>query len=317
MSVIEPLADDGIYSSIFERPWWLEAVAPGAWGSVTVRRKGAIVARLPYVLGRRLGRAVIVQPPLTQTLGPWLRPIEGKPDRRVSAEIDLLGELIDGLPAVSLMTQHLSPTLTNWLPFHWRGYSATSRITYRLDDVSDLDAIWGGLKSTARAQVRRAAERFTVSTDSDIGDLIALNQRTFRRQGLAQPYEDDLVRRLDAALVERDARRLLVAVDRDGRPQATNYIAWGDGCAHGLAAGQSDEARGSGAASLLMWEAIRFASSVGVAFDFGGSMLPSIEQFIRSFGGRQLPYLAVTRASRSFARLKAARSLVNPSGGVG
>ena len=203
MNAIEPSADDDFYNSIFERPWWLDAVAPGAWGSVTVRRDGAIAGRLPYVLGRRLGRAVIVQPPLTQTLGPWLHAIEAKPAKRVSAEVNLVGELIDGLPAVSLMTQHLSPTLTNWLPFHWRGYSATSFITYRLDDVSDLDAIWSGLKSTVRRGAR-AAKRFTVSTDCDVGALIALNQRTFRRQGLAQPYDDDL--RLPARCRARRAR---------------------------------------------------------------------------------------------------------------
>lgn len=315
MSAAHPagsVIDHGYCNSVFERPWWLDAVAPGSWGEVLVRREGEVAARLPYVLGTRLGRPVIVQPPLTQRLGPWLRPTEGKAATRMSAEVELLEELIAGLPPVEHVYQQLSPTLTNWLPFHWRGFTAAPFTTYLLDDLSDLDAVWAGLKSEVRGEVRRAGRRFTVSTDHDVEILLDLNRATFRRQGLEPPYDDDLVRRLDAALAARDARRLFVAVDADGRPQAATYLVWGEGCAHYLMGGQSDGGRGSGAPSLLMWEAIRFAATVVPCFDFEGSMLPAVERFVRSFGGRQVPYLAVSRASRRYRRLQAVRGLLRP-----
>ena len=56
-------------NSVFEQPWWLDIVAPGEWGEVTVKEGDETVARLPYVLQK--GR--ITLPPLTQTLGPWMK----------------------------------------------------------------------------------------------------------------------------------------------------------------------------------------------------------------------------------------------------
>lgn len=41
-------------NTLFEQPWWLDAVAPGAWGAVEVSRDGRVVARLPSVTEKRL-----------------------------------------------------------------------------------------------------------------------------------------------------------------------------------------------------------------------------------------------------------------------
>jgi hypothetical protein len=70
-------------NALFEQPWWLESVAPGAWGEAVVRRGEEVVARLPYAYRRPLGMTVISQPPFTQTLGPWLATTEGKYARRL------------------------------------------------------------------------------------------------------------------------------------------------------------------------------------------------------------------------------------------
>src|SRR4051812_8646027 len=61
-------------NSIFEQPWWLEAVSPGAWGEAKVEENGAVAGRLPYAIKRKYGLTIVGNPPLTQTLGPWLRP---------------------------------------------------------------------------------------------------------------------------------------------------------------------------------------------------------------------------------------------------
>jgi hypothetical protein len=58
--------------SLFEQPWWLDAVAPGNWDAATVTSDGEIIGRLPYVRMRRCGLTILGQPPLTQFLGPWM-----------------------------------------------------------------------------------------------------------------------------------------------------------------------------------------------------------------------------------------------------
>ncbi len=34
---------------LFQQPWWLDAVAPGAWDAVVAEHGGRVVGRLPYV----------------------------------------------------------------------------------------------------------------------------------------------------------------------------------------------------------------------------------------------------------------------------
>jgi hypothetical protein len=50
------------------------------------------------------------------------------------------------------------------------------------------------------------------------------------------------------------------------------------------------------------------ARAVTDVFDFHGSMLQPVERFFRAFGGRQTPYLSVTRTSQALRLALTARS---------
>lgn len=45
---------------IFQKSWWLDAVAPGQWKSIEVEKGGEIFARMPVVLSSQLGRKISV-----------------------------------------------------------------------------------------------------------------------------------------------------------------------------------------------------------------------------------------------------------------
>src|SRR5215467_5556332 len=101
--------DNGVITevnSIFQQPWWLDAVAPGAWGEVTVEKGGQLVARLPYVVKKYLGFTLISMPPLTQALGPWLLPYSGKYIHQLSDEKGLMTEIIEQLPTFDFFLQY-------------------------------------------------------------------------------------------------------------------------------------------------------------------------------------------------------------------
>ena len=283
-------------NSIFDEPWWLDAVAPGAWDAVEIESAGRIVARLPFVRRRRYGLTALTQPGLTQSLGPWLEPVEGKYAHRLDVEKERMTALIDALPSFHVFHQSFSSAITNWLPFYWAGFTATVRYTYRLKDLSDLDAIWRGFAENVRRQIRKAQRQVEVRDDEPLETLIRLSGAAFRRQGLPNPVTDALVRRLDAAASAHGARRLLAAHDAQGRVHATIYVVYDGRVAYYLLGGRSPDFETSGALSLLLWEAIRAASETSRAFDFEGSMIESIERFFRSFGGRQVPYFRVEKA---------------------
>ncbi|HEX6619440.1 MAG TPA: hypothetical protein VF024_07270, partial [Solirubrobacteraceae bacterium] len=143
-------------NSVFEQPWWLDSVAPGRWSEAVVRRGDDVVARLPYTCRRRYGLTTIVQPHLTQTLGPWLAPATCKYARRLESEKRLLRLLIEALPRFDFFRMNFAPALTNWLPFYWAGFEATVRYTYRIEDLSDLDRVHSEFQEGVRRGIRKA-----------------------------------------------------------------------------------------------------------------------------------------------------------------
>lgn len=283
-------------NSVFEQPWWLDSVAPGAWSEVVVRRGDAVVGRLPYGYRRRFGLVTIVQPPFTQTLGPWLAGIEGKYARRLDNEKKLLAELIELLPPFDVFRQSFSTAMTNWLPFYWAGFQATVHYTYRIEDLSDLDRVHSDFQDHVRRSIRKAQRTVEVVDDCPLDELLRLDAQTYARQGVRAPHSNELVRGLDAACAAHGARRILGAVDSRGRTQAALYVIWDDRTLYALINARDPELQVVGANTLLYWEAIRLASEVSRVFDFEGSMLKPVEHYFRGFGGRQAPYFCITKA---------------------
>jgi hypothetical protein len=305
----EKIATDG---HIFRRPWWLDAVAPGRWEEVTVKKGEELVARLPFVAEKRFGLTSLVMPPLTQTLGPWLRPSEAKYAKRLANEKDLMTELIEKLPPHDRFSQSFHFSVTNWLPFYWKGFDQTTRYTYRLEDLSDPDLLWSGFAENVRRAVRKAEKAVITRTDLEVDEFIKLNELTFSRQGMKSPYSPGLVKRIDAACAEHGARKIFFAEDAAGKVHAAVYVIWDGASAYNLMLGSDPEVRGSGASSLVMWEAIKFASTVTGSFDFEGSMIESVERSFRSYGAKQVPYFHISRLSRRMSVLRAGMDLLRP-----
>lgn len=284
---------------IFSKDWWLDSVAGDAWDVVLVEKGDQILASMPYTMRQRYGLNVISQPALTQTLGPWLRPSTAKYARRLSQEKDLLQKLFEQLPKFAHYQQNWHCTRTNWLPLYWLGYEQTTRYTYRLEDLSSEEQIWGELQDNIRREIRKASnkEGVKVRTDLDVEVFLTLNEKVFARQNMALPYTRDFVRRLDKAAAQNQARKIFIAEDEQGRHHAGVYLIWDDNTAYYLMGGGDPDLRNSGATSLCMWEAIQFAATVTKSFDFEGSMIEPVERFFRGFGAVQTPYFSISKTN--------------------
>jgi hypothetical protein len=294
-------------NSIFQQPWWLDAVAAGRWEEATVRRDGRLVARLPYVVNGPRGLRTVGHPPLTPRLGPWIEPSSGKYEAVLRNEMQVVGELVEALPEGPSFHQLFSPTVWTGLPFHWAGYDLTVRYTYRLHDIGREEDVWGGLSSKMRSQIRKAQQAVTVRTDLGIDRFFSVWRQTFERQGMRPPNAQSELERIDEACARHDAREMLFALDEHDRVHAVLYTVLDRSGAYYLLGGGDPALRSSDANSLLVWEAIRRSARVADVFDFEGSMIRSVERFFRAFGARQTPYLAVTRTTRRLRAVRAAR----------
>jgi lipid II:glycine glycyltransferase (peptidoglycan interpeptide bridge formation enzyme) len=295
---------------IFQQPWWLDAVSPNQWAEVIVEKDKEVIARLPYAIKNKYGLNVITIPPLTQTLGPWLKPSNAKYAKQLAEQKKIMTSLIEQLPQYDYFISQFHYSIDNWLPFYWHGFSQTTYYTYVIEELNDLDRVWDRLAGQMRTQIRKAEKLLKVYSNSDIERFQDLNELTFQRQGKSPPYSREYIRRLDAACAEHQARRIFFAEDAQGRIHAAQYIIWDENSAYYLMGGADPELRGSSATSLLLWEAIKFAATVTKKFDFEGSMIEPIECFFRDFGARQVPYFRVTGMSRRMKFLMAGRDIV-------
>lgn len=290
-------------NSIFEQPWWLDAVAPGQWDAAEIEKDGKVIARLPYVKTQRFGVKILGMPEYTQTLGYWIDDTGAKNARRFARNKELVSELINRLPKGYNIDIDLDHSCNYLFPFKWKGYSLQVAYSYRIEDIHDLDNTWNGLADNIRREIKKAHKILTVEENHSIEDLILLQGKTFERQGRNSHGGDDMLRKIDKALLDHNARKLLCAVDNEGKIHAASYFVYDSNCCYYLIGGGDPELRTSGASSLLMWEGIKFASTVSQSFDFEGSMIEPIERFFRAFGGVPTPYWRVTKlnAVLSFA----------------
>lgn len=294
---------------LFQEPWWLDTVAPGAWQSLEVWRGTEIAARLPIATQHLWGLKIIRQPPLTPTLGPWLRPSAAGQAKQLAEQKELFNALIDQLPRWDYCQLNFNHRLTNWLPFHWRGFKQTTRYTYILPDVSAIDRAWGELEGNARRQIRNAERSLVVRSDLSLDCFLNLVELTFRRQGRKLPFHPDVMRRIDHACGLRAARQLFFAQDAVGRVHATIYLVNDAHYVYYLLGGADPELRNSGAQYLLLWEAVKHASRLNVRLDLEGSMIEPIERVFRAMGAIQVPYLQVFGATRLVKALLLLREL--------
>jgi hypothetical protein len=251
---------------------------------------------------------MLTQSSLTQTLGPWVEPSGANPIRALSREHELLAELERSLPPAQAFSQQFSPQMLNALPFYWAGYRLDVRYTRRLEDLSSVDALWDGLRNNVRREIRKARKRVEIVEGLGVDRFYHVLSKTYARQGLPRLRSLAELERLAAACSRHRAGTMLFARDAEGQVHAVVWLVWDRHAAYYLLAGAEPGFRTSGASSLLVWEAIMRAREVADVFDFHGSMVQPVERFMRGFGGRQTPYVSVTRIGPAVGLALAARA---------
>jgi hypothetical protein len=284
----DALVDVSPQGSVFCRSWWLSAVE-----NVRVLAcfsGNQIVAGIPLYFERRFGIPVCTMPKLTQTWGIVMRPLEGKAVAAATREIKILRAFALQLSGYRIFFQAFHPSLSNWLPFYWSGFRQTTRFTYVIDDLSDLNRVWHGMSESARGQIRKAQRAGLTVVPCGIDDVYRCECQSFLRQGRRPSHSESLLKRIYCSAKENDSAACFAVVDREGTVYSSRLLVWDKHRAYYLVAGVDTGLRGSGANSFGVWSAIQFVAQRSRAFDFAGSVVEGIERFNRNFGATQVPY---------------------------
>ena len=72
-------------------------------------------------------------------------------------------------------------TIPNQLvTFYWKGFNATIKYTYVIEDLSNLNSVWNNIQDNIKYDVRKAQNKIGLKIRSDlpIDDFIKLNDMT-------------------------------------------------------------------------------------------------------------------------------------------
>lgn len=290
---------------VYFNSWWLDVTAGVEnWDVVLFVKSREVFGVLPFYKKKKWGFSMVLIPHLTQHLGPWLNyPIGQKPSSKLAFEKEAFQNLIEQLPKNNLSVINFHHSITNTLPFIWKGFKTNVRYTYLLENLKlTHDELLEKLSSNTRKNIKKAEKTIKVIENDKVELLYELCELTFERQGLKNPYSLKLLSNLYHKTKENNCGKLLMAKDINGNIHAAIFLVWSKKTVYYLVGGSNPKFRNSEAMTMLIWKAIEFGSSMSSEFDFEGTMVESIERFIRGFGAEQIPYFQLTKVTPAFLR---------------
>jgi lipid II:glycine glycyltransferase (peptidoglycan interpeptide bridge formation enzyme) len=292
---------------LFSQPWWLDTVCgPDNWSVALVEKGGNIFASMPYYIEKKYGQTIIKHPKLTQTLGIYFKyPKKQKYYKKLSFEKEMIHKLIEQLPKFDKFSKSFNYNTTNLLPFYWKGFTLQVNYTYTIENIT-LEELEKGFETDIRRRRRKAEELgVKVYEGSDIEKFYELNQMTFIRQKASIPYSFDFVEKLYTLTREKDASKIFFAKYK-GEVIAAAFLVFDKSNLYYIMGGIDPDKRDLGGMDMVQYESIKFALKSNRVFDFEGSMIESIEKYVRSFGAIQKPYYQVTKINSKVLKIKEA-----------
>lgn len=283
---------------IFSSPWWLDAAAgEGKWDVVLIKDKnGVIQASFPYIcLRRKFVIRHITMPVLTQKLGPYIvyDPNKITEMKKLGTEHEIYDRIIDSLPKYDYLVVNFDQSYKNWLAFYWRGFTQTTRYSYRIYNIKDHNFVFGGYAKYKKQKIQKA-KNLVLKFDLDFDKFYDYFELSIKERGEKVSYSRELFKRICSAVYEHNQGRIFYCEDENKKIHAVNLTVWDNECAYYLVAMRSPDYKTSGGTEFLVDETIKYVSQYVDVFDFEGSMIKGVEESFRWYGAHQTEYYSIS-----------------------
>lgn len=304
-------AFDPSVHAVFSSPQWLGALPRGSV-RVAVFDAGASSAFLPVTVGRRRGVPLVGNPAMT----PWIEIVGGSSGSKRSAIIGdvhtsgaAIALALRRLGVVRLRLQRSSPS---WLGFHWAGYIGNARISYVLGGSSS-DA-WSAMKGKTRTAIRASARNGLLVrpvNPAELNDVVSLFTGHAASKGFVHALRPEQLRTFVAETERNGLSTVRGAFDAEGDLVGAAFFADDQRTRTYLIGAQNANGNRVNAMAGLLWSAIEETLDGGKTFDFEGSMLRGVEEFVRAFGGEQFVDVTVVWIPRPHGASVALRRVLS------
>ena len=291
---------------VFSRDWWLDAACgKNNWDVVIVEDKQEkIIASLPYLFKKKMGRTIVSQPPLTQKLGPWIFYKENiQYAKKIGYENEVMSSLIDQLPSSDWFLQGFHHEITNWLAFYWKGFDQKTAYSYIIRDISDPEAVLQNFSRSKKKDINKAKKQVNICFDLSAKDFYENHKLTLSKQGRKISYTFEHFNNLYQAGYKNNSAKTIYATDENGNLHGALFVIWDENSAYDLISTIDPDHRNSGAATLLIIEIIKYLSDKTKSFDFEGSMIKGVEFSFRQFGTEQVPMFFISKTNSKLIAL--------------
>lgn len=288
---------------IFSQPWYLDAVCEkNGWDILIIKKGDEIAATMPIQQNKKYGFVLPRMPHLTKYWGPYFP----KKFRSQKQEQKLTRSLIKQLPKFDFFEQNFHPNFQDSLPFHWEGFATTTRYTFVLESLDNLEEIYSNIDSDYRNnKIPKAKAIVEITSDRTLQEFYEVQKKTFDRQGIDMPFSFEFLKKYDEALANNNARKIFFAVDKENQIHSVVYLIWDEETAYFLMAGDDADLRNSGAGIFLTWHVIEHVKVVlqKNRFDFLGSMIEPITRVRRNFGAKQVSYFNIKKINSKLLKV--------------
>lgn len=295
--------DQQDYIPITMTPWWMDAVCAGKEWDVLLAEdeEGHILGAMPYLLRKRAWYKYVVMPQMTQIGGIWVVP-EVTGDKWKTAEVcRQLKEQLDAMGLAYYYQQYMPGSLCVDA-MRALGFKTRERVTYRVDDLSDMNAVIDSFSKNKKRQLQKALSLRAERT-MEIEDFYRFETRCLAARKRRCSYTREFL-----LVLERKARRLgqcavLSICNADGQPYAAAFLVWDKKYLYYLIPAFDPAFHDSGASALLVLEAMKLAREKHIMFDFEGSMDRGIAKHYKQFGSTPTTYFSVEKYYKPLFRL--------------
>ena len=288
---------------LFMQHWWMEAVCAGKQWDVLLYRnsEGEVQAVMPFLIGKKLWMRYVLMPQLTQYNGVWYLKTDFKSENeRLSFEKKVCNEFVGRLKSLKLryFSQNFAPQFTNWLPFYWNGFRQTTRYTYQIRGLDDLDTVFANMdKKRQQSKIQALEESYQVRFDLQPEDFYNFHASYWQSRGGEESLPRDFVVRLCTEALNRNQGLIAGLYDAENCLVAAYFIAYDSTTAYALMSAFDKQKNVNGMTALLVWNIIKQLSGKVKVFDFEGSMDENVEYSFRYYGTKQVPYFQIVKSN--------------------
>ncbi len=186
----DALVESSEQGTVFAQRWWIEAATGGQGQRLGCFTGDRLLSGLPVWSTTMFGIRRLRQPPLTPYWGPIFGKLDGGYTTQLNTQMSILRAFAEVLLPWPDITMQWHPSVMNWLPFFWQGYTQTTRYTYRVERLREFPLHDDGFQKSVRQKLRSARQRaLTVQDDVAVETVTGMFLRTMARQGMSGDSE--------------------------------------------------------------------------------------------------------------------------------